>query len=285
MAEKHSSYADMPLFIQAMYGVVIGASSLKLEETFRDFNFFPGIFKFLFFGLTLLIAAHDWFTYHKVKRKKTDHPFWSYMPQVGSLFFLAQMLLSATRVEMAEWFAFGLFYTFFNWINLYQIDDEAIDRKGYIRDYWIHAGICVVGVCAFTLYKPSEIGLWHYGTIAIVAFIVILIWQSREKKENGSPKTIFTGVITIEESGETIAIENIPLENKTKEIAKISALTEYGKNITNGKKDAIDDLTRRKASGKLNEAEFLQLQTYINGLNSNIEEEKKKAVGELFKYP
>ncbi len=87
----------MPNFMQAMYGTVIGVGSLEYVFSVSDTS--NSVFRFLFFAFTIVIIAHDWYVYHKLERK-SDEKFWPYTLQIGSLFFLAQMMYAAKSMNI-----------------------------------------------------------------------------------------------------------------------------------------------------------------------------------------
>src|SRR5882672_11458639 len=178
---NNSSTPPMEGFIQALYGVVIGVGSLDVFSGTNPADTISYFKVFFVFG-TLVIGAHDWFSYHTTthKRKRTD--FIVYIPQIGSLFFLGLMVKAASQTDLIKWYLWGLGYTVFNIAGLFNLVD--ISKEFFIKGikYIIHLLLCAVSLEYLLHYhiidaipnsytEPLE---WYlFGTTMA---IVILLW-------------------------------------------------------------------------------------------------------------
>ena len=181
--------SQMPQFIQAMYGTMLGVSFYrsnffdKYKIDFKNGGFpidQPVTFYLLLFCFTLLIAAHDWYYFHK-NYEKPDK-FWPYIPQMFSLFFLSQMFVVASNEKpYVEWFVYGLLYTITNIINKHVITKTPKKWWKYI----MHILLIVIGF--FVIYqKDFDPWLWN-GVNFVIATIICIIWwvESSLKPEEG----------------------------------------------------------------------------------------------------
>lgn len=202
----------MPGFIQALYGVVIGINSLQFIKSIKELSFYTWLpdtnkvpnpengsisgaellFKFVFFSFTILIVAHDWYTYHKSDkyrdRSQGPHKFWSYAPQLGSLFFMGQMLNAAAVNEMIAWYFWGFMYTLCNvWHSSQLIESE---KKKLRTSYVFHFMICLVFGGLLFCFKESFDRLWIFQSLFLLLTlgIVIGIWFWREVDEKKEKK-------------------------------------------------------------------------------------------------
>lgn len=184
----------MPEFIQAMYGTVLGLSFYKffdkggpdaakvLDQAKNLFKWPPDentLFNLLFFVFTLIIAAHDWFSYHNRKEVHKDG-FWWYVPQILSLFCLSQMFTTTTPESMRYWFAWGFFYTVFNSLSLISIHYNRNRLLVYGATYIVHFGITIL---FWNLLAQGRIAGEnkilkedHWYALWITGSTVLLIW-------------------------------------------------------------------------------------------------------------
>jgi hypothetical protein len=183
---------EMPVFMQALYGTVIGISFLKTFEgadtsvywfswkTISSFIFGREFYNFFLFAITLLIAAHDWYSYHNNKKIITDK-FWHHVPQIFSLFFLAQMFLAATAGNSKYWYGHAFFYTMCNIINLYMPNDNRA-KKNYKWIYPIHISLTLLGLCFFSNNFSYH---WsHFAFIAVTFIMVSILWKFMDKQSS-----------------------------------------------------------------------------------------------------
>lgn len=180
--------SQMPQFIQAMYGTMLGVSFYKsnfFEKYKIDLSNWkqgipydkPETFYLGLFCFTLLIAAHDWFYFHKNYVKKDK--FWPYIPQMFSLFFLSQMFVVASNEKpYVEWFVYGLFYTITNIINKYVITNTPKKRWKYLT----HILLIAIGFFVIYLNKDFDPLLWNGVNFAIATIICILWWIEGSQK-------------------------------------------------------------------------------------------------------
>ena len=176
MSDKDNN-SQMPQFIQALFGTILGVSFYK-SQFFEEYkidlgNFYklydkPETFYFLLFSFTLLIAAHDWFSFHKKSILKDN--FWNYVPQIFSLFFLSQMLIVASSNKpYSEWFIYGFFYTGFNILN-----SIGLIAKVNWWKYFIHIFLIMIGVLV-TYNSNFSFITWNVMGFCVI-FTVCLVW-------------------------------------------------------------------------------------------------------------
>jgi large-conductance mechanosensitive channel len=199
---KNRDLGNMHLFIQGMYGVILGVAFYKFFEannniikppsilsTTESMNFWEtmlsptinavtkneGIvaFKVVFFVITFLIIAHNWFSYHKHEYRKTEqqHRFGYYLPEIFALFFLSQMLVCTSNSNLKDWFGFGLLYTFCNITNAILFKNEGIMFK--VITYALHIGICIAG---FYLVSYTYSIQSYFIVLGVTFGFVLLLW-------------------------------------------------------------------------------------------------------------
>lgn len=206
MAEMKS---EMPLFIQGMYATVLGVSFYKIalqdadawkpvenldELKFFIFNFGSfissvSVFKFILFGFTLLILAHDWYTYHIEKKEKSKENYWRYLPQVFSLFFLAQMFASIEILNLKFWYIFAFGYTIANIFNMLVTYPKKYWRNKMIK-YIIHIITTIVFFWVPNKFQAN----WYYIAFVITVASVTYSWHMKfkhtEEEENSNEQSI-----------------------------------------------------------------------------------------------
>ncbi len=187
--------SEMPLFIQAMYGTILSVSFYRIVlPTSGDMQFAlsfreilkllesVALFKLLLFGFTLLIASHDWFSYHREKSiDKDENKFWEYLPQIFGLFFMSQMFVSVEFLKLNYWFAFGFWYTVCNVIHLIihkkSSDESVAVRKFKWRKYIVHLLVSIAGYLIFNYHILEN----RYLVFLCVIAIVVICWIKTEK--------------------------------------------------------------------------------------------------------
>lgn len=217
---------QMNVFIQNMYGVILGVSFYQAFNTTNSvikdaahvtpYNWYQAykdifipingtfennciiLFKVLLFATTLLIAAHDWFSYHKYEYRSNlgKNKFAFYVPQIASLFFISQMFIASSNVNFKYWFGFAIWYTVCNIIN-WMISHESI-KSLTIKPYgWIYLVHILITVAGF-IFIPSHFIFWIYLLALVITLaFVIYLWSVMENnhkqeilvKENMLPST------------------------------------------------------------------------------------------------
>ncbi|WP_447636577.1 hypothetical protein [Flavobacterium microcysteis] len=200
--------SQMPQFIQAMYGTMLGVSFYKSNffEKYKidiDNGGFPidkpVTFYLLLFCFTLLIAAHDWFYFHKNYDKQDK--FWPYIPQVFSLFFLSQMFVVASNEKpYIEWFVYGFFYTIVNIVNKHAITNTIKTWRKYI----MHILLIFIGGAVIYRNKDFDPCIWNGVNIVIWVFVCFIWWVD----ESPEPKNKFFK--TIHKEGKNIFVDPPP---------------------------------------------------------------------------
>jgi hypothetical protein len=179
--------SEMHAFIQVLYSVVIAVSFYQvLPDMKGHLVFIPPSewleflktregFKFLLFLFTYIIAAHDWFSYHRNKQIQNDI-FMAYVPQILALLFLSQMFVSATQVHFQAWYIFGFWYTvtnIINWIfyrwNTYKFS-VLIKNWPHTLKYGLHLLIGATGFFYISNGDPS-----NGDFLALIGTIVVVI--------------------------------------------------------------------------------------------------------------
>lgn len=201
----------MPVFIQTMYGAVLGVNFYQIitEKTerlvpslgaFLNFYRSESVFQFLLFSFTLLIVAHDWFSYNEeggADEKNTVGNYWGYVPQIFSLFFISQMFVATKFVNFQCWYLFAFWYTICNIMNgaLQYMAKREINKlpalvsslKRTMKDngkrYIFHGAITISGYVITTLYQ--NIILFDLLLI-VTAAIVIWLWSKKAKASRNS---------------------------------------------------------------------------------------------------
>lgn len=288
----------MPNFIQAMYGTVIGVGSL--EYVFDAKVLTDSIFQFMFFDFSILIIAHDWYVFHKLERK-SDEKFWPYTFQVGSLFFLAQMMYAAKgmklppvgelsfidrfkSVAMLQWYVYGLAYTFFNYISKGTLKENQVPKHVHTIIYGCHFGICIVTIVLLcTFHFPA---FFAYTWLLFTIIIVIVLWEYRERemkkmrtfglRSAEKPMEVQLGLPTPSQFTEIeqFTVPRYPVSFEPLNHLKIIEIFE---NVV--KSDPGDEV--EKTIQKVADSQF---HVYIRSLNKDsIDLHRKRAIHELFK--
>lgn len=199
MEEKLLGKAQMTLFVQTLYGVVLGVSLSDLEVDWTTMWEVSGPkpvsqrFQFFFILFTTAIAAHDWFVYHR-KRESDSEKFLPHVPQIGALFFIALMFNYSEYGHLREWYLAGLGYTIFNiWSRLARKEPKWKGKRvpSDIK-YLIHLAItiCVGFNCFKNLFDIESI---YYTVVLIVTVIVVVaLWIKFDKSEFDSKDTAVT---------------------------------------------------------------------------------------------
>lgn len=203
--------SEMPSFIQAMYGTILGLSFYKqLVSTDKDLVFVNSwkeaiaVFKlqqvqgFILFMFTLVITAYDWFSYHKtLRRGGRNEKFIRHLPHICSLFFLSQMFVATENLKLQYWFAFAFWYTLSNiakFLIVKSDDDREREESGETADnriicfnwikFFLH-GILTAG--SFWLLTYSNITSFSIAIPTIV--IVIILWIIEHRLHKSKKKS------------------------------------------------------------------------------------------------
>lgn len=183
---------EMHTFIQMLYSVVIAVSFYQAAITVdghlaftTDFKAFwesipkEQAFRGLLFVFTYIIAAHDWFSYHRSKDEDKDN-FWAYIPQIFSLLFLSQMFVAANGAHFQEWYMFGFWYTVSNVGGAFVFNRKRALRSTYIVKYISHFIVAIVGFILTANNYPATNNYFFYLVITII--IVLILWFFDDRK-------------------------------------------------------------------------------------------------------
>ncbi|MBL7744914.1 MAG: hypothetical protein JNN00_15680 [Chitinophagaceae bacterium] len=201
---------QMPAFIQAIYGTVLGVSSFNFYLRIKDHtslhtDFWDGLssgpvlFDFFFFIMTLLIIAHDWFSYHD-NEPDPGRNYYYYIGDVLALFFVAQMFAVANYEGIRYWYLFGLGYTLCNignfirdWSNG-KIKDKLIWKKG--GAYLVHIAVVILSLWLLPEVHStytSEILVGYAWWISGTAVLILALWLLIDNhQDKGGEKSIGT---------------------------------------------------------------------------------------------
>lgn len=162
-------------FFNGMYGAVIGVSLIDFTEKViipskRDnhsIHFLPhALFSLVVILFTIVMVSHDWY----IKIDQVRKTYFSYIPNILSLFFIAQMLSSYQLNEIVDWYIWGGLYTFCNFINSLLQKDWKLKCVKYLAHVLIAVG-------AYIALYLNETNLFcaslYFGMTMIV---IILFW-------------------------------------------------------------------------------------------------------------
>lgn len=183
--EMRSRKDEMPVFIQAMYGTVVGLSfyhlairdaetlsTIRSSQDLIDFLTSVPFFKFLFFSATLLITAQDLAGFHSSSTKRPS-AYWHYIPQILALLCLSQMFRAVDIMNIRQWYGFAFGHTLTSLTGfLFLNKKESRTRTAfqYLR-YLIQ--LFIAEIFFFTL-TPAFV--WHYYLIAIMVTLYVLVF-------------------------------------------------------------------------------------------------------------
>lgn len=176
----------IPVFIQVLYGTVLGLSFFRLAfntrgnlrvvastEEMITFLTSADFFKFLFFILTILILAHDWSSQKKYVKSHSDY--WQHIPQILALFCLAQMFVSLETFNLKYWYAAFCGYTLSALLNFFLKHKGNSPAENAIHCLRFLIQLFLAEIFFFVI--PSDF-IWSYYLIAlsVTAYILVFIW-------------------------------------------------------------------------------------------------------------
>ncbi|NQX42859.1 hypothetical protein SAMN05421820_113109 [Pedobacter steynii] len=177
----------MPVFIQAMYGTVIGLSFFQLAlktpaeldmigsgHILTNFLTSSSFFRLLFLILTILMVAQEWVAQEQTKKAKRPL-YWHYIPQFLALFCLSQMFAALETLQLKYWYANALGYTLCNVLGFFLSNKEAhktTNTLQYLR-YLIQVFLLEI----FFFIIPADF-IWPFHLIAFLvsAYVLVFIW-------------------------------------------------------------------------------------------------------------
>ncbi|SHF84434.1 hypothetical protein [Pedobacter caeni] len=177
----------MPVFIQAMYGTVIGLSFFQLViktpahpdlinsgNTLTGFLTGASFFRLLFLILTLLMIAQEWVSQEQTKKLKRPI-YWHYLPQFLALFCLTQMFASLETLDLKYWYANALGYTLCNVFGFFLSNKEPHKTTNLLQ--YLRYLIQVFLLEIFFFIIPTSF-IWPFYLIALLltGYVLIFIW-------------------------------------------------------------------------------------------------------------
>lgn len=177
----------MPVFIQAMYGTVIGLSFFQLAlktpadldiissgSTLSAFLTSLSFFRLLFLILTLLLIAQEWVKQEQSKKTKALS-YWHYIPQFLALFCLSQMFAALETLQLKYWYANALGYTLCNVFSFFLSNKETHQTTNTLQ--YLRYLIQVFLLEIFFFIIPSGF-IWPFYLIAflVTSYILVFIW-------------------------------------------------------------------------------------------------------------
>jgi hypothetical protein len=177
----------MPVFIQAMYGTVIGLSFFQLAlktpvelnitgsgYPLTDFLTSPSFFRLLFLTLTILMVAQEWVAQEQTKKAKRPL-YWHYIPQFLALFCLSQMFAALETLQLKYWYANALGYTLCNVLGFFLSNKEAHKTTNVLQ--YLRYLIQVFLLEIFFFIIPADF-IWPFHLIAFLvsAYVLVFIW-------------------------------------------------------------------------------------------------------------
>lgn len=225
--------SKMDVFIQALYGVVMGVSLGNFKNSPLEI-FDAGLsdirFNFLFLVFTFIIVAHDWYSYHKNTLAGNDG-FWYFISQIGSLLCVGFMFNSAQIERVESWYAFGGIYTLLNIVNtcFFSKKNARLQKRFYIA-YVFHAAICITVVFFLPAPDPAKNMPLYSGVFAGTVAIVIFFWLFIDLVRDQTTIVIINkGNLTIKprwEMGKLVrlSIKGLDLSSKNQEIEAFQKL-------------------------------------------------------------
>lgn len=177
----------MPVFIQAMYGTVIGLSFFQLAlktpaepdiistaSTLTHFLTSTSFFRFLFLVMTILMVAQEWVAQEHTKKAKSP-PYWHYIPQFLALFCLSQMFAALETLQLKYWYANALGYTLCNVFGFFLSNREPHKTTNILQ--YLRYLIQVFLLEIFFFIIPADF-IWPFHLIAflVTVYILVFIW-------------------------------------------------------------------------------------------------------------
>ncbi len=165
-------------FFNGMYGAVIGVSLIDFTEKViipskRDshsFLFPPhALFSLVVILFTIVMVSHDWY----IKKDQAKKTYYSYIPNILSLFFIAQMLSLYQLNEILDWYIWGGLYTICNCIN-------SVFQKEILLKWDKYLAHALIAIGAYFALYLNETNLFcaslYFGmTMIVVIFFWIVI--------------------------------------------------------------------------------------------------------------
>ncbi|MET0636058.1 MAG: hypothetical protein ABWZ25_08505 [Chitinophagaceae bacterium] len=176
--------AQMNIFIQALYGVVLGVSlaNLRLDwnvvTTCRGAEPVSQRFQLFLTLFTTVITAHDWFIFH-LKFQRDRGGFGHFLPQIGSLFFVALMFNFSNYDHILEWYIAAGGYTLMNFIDVAIKAGTFSERPYSYPKYVLHAAVVTGVICLKgSIEELANITNTQYytGALALTIAVVCLMW-------------------------------------------------------------------------------------------------------------
>lgn len=177
----------MPVFIQAMYGTVIGLSFFQLAlktpvqpdiissaATLTNFLTSTSFFRLLFLVLTVLLVAQEWVAQEQTKKSKRLL-YWHYIPQFLALFCLSQMFTALETLQLKYWYANALGYTLCNVFGFFLRNKETHKTTNILQ--YLRYLIQVFLLEIFFFMIPPDF-IWPFYLIAflVTAYVLVFIW-------------------------------------------------------------------------------------------------------------
>lgn len=177
----------MPVFIQAMYGTVIGLSFFQLalktpaeldifssSPMLTDFLTSTSFFRLLFLVLTILMVAQEWVAQEQTKKAKRPL-YWHYIPQLLALFCLSQMFAALETLQLKYWYANALGYTLCNVLGFFLSNREPHKTTNILQ--YLRYLIQVFLLEIFFFIIPADF-IWPFHLIAflVTAYVLVFIW-------------------------------------------------------------------------------------------------------------
>ena len=177
----------MPVFIQAMYGTVIGLSFFQLAlktpvqpdiissaATLSNFLTSTSFFRLLFLVLTILMVVQEWVAQEQTKKSKRPY-YWHYIPQFLALFCLSQMFAALETLQLKYWYANALGYTLCNVFGFFLSNKETHKTTNILQ--YLRYLIQVFLLEIFFFIIPADF-IWPFHLIAflVTAYVLVFIW-------------------------------------------------------------------------------------------------------------
>jgi hypothetical protein len=177
----------MPVFIQAMYGTVIGLSFFQLAlktpvqldiissaANLSNFLTSTSFFRLLFLVLTILMVAQEWVAQEQTNKSKCLY-YWHYIPQFLALFCLSQMFAALETLQLKYWYANALGYTLCNVFCFFLSNKEAHKTTNILQ--YLRYLIQVFLLEIFFFIIPADF-IWPFHLIAflVTAYVLVFIW-------------------------------------------------------------------------------------------------------------
>ena len=217
----------MHLFIETLYSVIIAVGfyhlgdkvSGKINISFLWTNFFsPESFKIFLFLCTYIIAAHDWFSFHRVTEERDK--FTSYIFQIAAMFFLSQMVVSASAGTLQLWYIYGLGYVLASVMDSIFINHNF---SQYWLKYVIHLTMTIGGAVAFSNDYDVANFKWVFFTMLLVMAIWIQDACCEKRRANITSTVLHVGL-----SGDKTKIEITTSKTLGDDDYTIIRLKKYG---------------------------------------------------------